>query len=590
MSQFANEQDFDFIFKNFNYKVKLEKKNPDDPSEKFILNDVSGYCRSGELTAIMGPSGSGKTSLLNILTDRVEFSRDSEHSGELYINSDPISNKQLSKMSSYVMQDDILFDVLTPRETLEFAARFRYTLTIEEARQKTITLLEDLKLTNCADTEIGNHIRKGISGGEKKRVSIGIEILSNPNIFFLDEPTSGLDSRTSYIIIEFLRDLAKKYKKAIIFTIHQPSSNIVMLFHRLIILNKGELVYQGVNKEVINYFSEIKYGLDNHANPADAFMHRIETLNNKKDTVLMDSYKKMLKKGVEEEIENKINANITGKLSEKNQENSGFCEAFKILSYRSWVNVIRNPLMLRVRLAMTLIFAFLTCSIFNFLKDGAIGAGNRSGFFFFFCINNFMINIFSTITTFPVERAVFLREYAGNLYGVLPYFLGKSLIETPVGLILGVVYAAICYYIVGLRPDAENYFIFICIFLALIFLSQGMGLCFGCAFSNFNTALIVTQFTLMPAFLFSGFLINQANMPAWLAWLRFLSPFRYTMEAALRNEFDGVDPKKFDGANPVAQLNFDIGMWECVIILSCMGLAFRILACILLKLLVRKVG
>jgi ABC-type multidrug transport system ATPase subunit len=488
------------------------------------------------------------------------------------------------------MQDDLLFDVLTPRETLEFAARFRYVLTIEEASQKITTLLEDLKLTNCADTVIGNAIRKGISGGEKKRVSIGIEILSNPNIFFLDEPTSGLDSRTSFIIIEFLRDLAQKYKKAIIFTIHQPSSNIVMLFHRLILLNKGELVYQGLNKEVINYFSEIKYGLDNHANPADAFMHRIEILNNKKDTVLMDSYKKMLKKGVEEEIETKLNEKVSGKLSEKNLENSGFCEAFKILSYRSWLNVMRNPLMLRVRLAMSLIFSFLTCSIFNFLKDGAIGAGNRSGFFFFFCINNFMQNIFSTITTFPVERAVFLREYAGNLYGVLPYFLGKSLVETPVGLITGVIYSAICYYIVGLRPEVEYYFTFICIFLALIFLSQGMGLCFGCAFSNFNTAMIVTQFSLMPAFLFSGFLINQENMPVWLAWLRFLSPFRYTMEAALRNEFDGVDSKKFDGANPVTDLNLDIGMWQCVIILACMGLGFRILACIMLKVLVRKVG
>jgi len=201
-----------------------------------------------------------------------------------------------------------------------------------------------------------------------------------------------------------------------------------------------------------------------------------------------------------------------------------------------------------------------------------------------------MINIFNTITTFPVERAVFLREYAGNLYGVLPYFLGKSLVETPVGLILGIVYAAICYYIVGLRSDVENFFTFVCIFIALIFLSQGMGLCFGCAFSDFNTALIVTQFSVMPAFLFSGFLINEENMPVWLAWLRFFSPFRYTMEAALRNEFDGVDPKKFDGVNPVVQLNFNIGMWECVIIIACLGIAFRILACILLKLLVRKVG
>jgi len=270
-------------------------------------------------------------------------------------------------------------------------------------------------------------------------------------------------------------------------------------------------------------------------------------------------------------------------------ENSGFWTAFGILTYRSYLNVIRNPMLLRMRLFMVILFSFITCSIFSFLQYGAIGAQNRLGFFFFFSINNFMQNIFSTITTFPLERSVFLREYAANLYGVVPYFLGKSLVETPIGLGITFLYAAIVYYIVGLRSDPTNYFTFICIYVCLTFLAQGMGLLFGCAFSNFNTAMVVTQFSLMPAFLFSGFLINQNNMPIWLSWIRFLSPFRYSLEAASRNEFDG-NTADFGGSDPIDNLNFNIGEWNCVIIMACMGIGYRIIACFMLKMLVKKVG
>ena len=186
MTEFVNEIDFCFIFKDVSYKVKLEKNTPDDPEEKYILRNVNGLCRSGQITAIMGPSGSGKTSLLNYLTDRIEFPGNSEHSGDLYINSNLIERSKISKMSSYVMQDDLMFDILTPRETLTLAAKLRYSISEEEITNKINTLLEDLKLTNCADTLVGNENKKGISGGEKKRVSIGVEILSNPHIFFLD--------------------------------------------------------------------------------------------------------------------------------------------------------------------------------------------------------------------------------------------------------------------------------------------------------------------------------------------------------------------------------------------------------------------
>jgi len=200
-----------------------------------------------------------------------------------------------------------------------------------------------------------------------------------------------------------------------------------------------------------------------------------------------------------------------------------------------------------------------------------------------------MQQIFSTVSTFPLERAVFLRENASNLYGVLPYFIGKTIVETPVGLFITFCYALIVYYIVGLRSDPQYYFTFVFIYLVLAFNAQGLGLLFGCCFSNFNTAMVITQFSVMPIFLFSGFLINSDNMPIWLAWLRYVSPFRYSIEAANRNEFDGNNTD-FGGFNPVVSLNLNFGEWNCIAVLFAYGVFYRILACFFLKMLVRKVG
>ncbi len=200
-----------------------------------------------------------------------------------------------------------------------------------------------------------------------------------------------------------------------------------------------------------------------------------------------------------------------------------------------------------------------------------------------------MTTLFGAVLAFPLERGVFLREYSSKLYGVVPYYLSKNAIETPIGLLVTFIYGVIVYYIVGLRPEVTHYFTFICIFICLVWLAQSMGLCFGASFSNLNTALVITQFSVLPAFLFSGFLINQENMPAWLAWIRFISPFRYALEASMRNEFDNNDliPKSL---NPVIQLNLDIGMWNCVGIMVAFGFGLRVLGLIFLKLLVRKVG
>lgn len=625
---------FHFTFKNINYKITIqnEKKQKVD---KVILNKITGTTASGELYAIMGPSGCGKSSLLNFLNDRIDFRAGTEHLGELFINRENMQARglKITNYSSYVMQDDVLFDILTPKETFMFVCKLKETDAQPILEKKVQKLLEDLQLKKCQDTYIGNQRQKGISGGERKRTSIGVEILSNPSILFLDEPTSGLDSQTSYTIINYLGNLARSENKAVVFTIHQPSSNIFSLFTTLLLMNKGQAVYQGEPLGVIEYFNnEIKMGLEGKANPADAFMHRIEEYNHllalgaQKPKDADSETNRILNRDLEapagaeeqqqqnnsaskvepnqlyarydavcgKEIDNKIkqiesDQLLANNIPEKNLHGSGFCKGFAALSKRSLLNLKRNPLTLRLRIVMVLIFSFIACSIFWNMQYDQKGLQNRAGFIFFFTVNNFMTIIFGTVLSFPLERGVFLREHANKLYGVLPYYLSKNLTETPIGLLVTFLYGAICYFLVNMRPGATFYFTFLCNFTCLAFLAQSLGFVFGTGFSDLNTALIITQFSVLPAFLFSGFLINQKNMPVWLGWIRFLSPFRYSIEGAMRNEFYD-NPLIPDEFNLAKLLNLDIGMWNCMIIMVCFGIGLRILAYVLLKILVKKVG
>lgn len=164
-------------------------------NEVHILKDVSGYAMPGTATFIMGASGSGKTSLLNIIADRVMKNSERQISGEIMFNDKvPVTQKSFGQVGGYVMQDDILFSFLTVKEALTFAARLRLRLPEKEQDERVLDLLKNLGLWDVQDTECGSTLRKRISGGERKRTAIGVELITDPSIIFLDEPTSGLDS------------------------------------------------------------------------------------------------------------------------------------------------------------------------------------------------------------------------------------------------------------------------------------------------------------------------------------------------------------------------------------------------------------
>lgn len=237
------------------------------PKEKVILKGITGIVRPGEMLALLGPSGSGKTSLLSILGGRLGGG---ELAGNVLYNDQPYS-KPVKRRTGFITQDDILHVHLTVKETLVYAALLRLhsdVYTKQDKIRRAQEIIMEPGLERCQDTRIGDAFRREISGGERKRVSIGCELIVDPSLLLLDEPTSGLDSTTASRIISTLQNLANG-GRTVISTIHQPSSRVYHMFDKIILLSGGHVLYYGQASEAMNYFMSLGFPPVSETNPAD---------------------------------------------------------------------------------------------------------------------------------------------------------------------------------------------------------------------------------------------------------------------------------------------------------------------------------
>ncbi|KAI9080080.1 hypothetical protein K1719_038013 [Acacia pycnantha] len=242
-------------FNNLSYSVvkKVKKDGAWVKKEAYLLHDISGQAMRGEVMAIMGPSGAGKSTFLDALAGRIA---QGSLEGSVRIDGKPVTTSYMKMVSSYVMQDDQLFPMLTVFETFMFAAEVRLPPSIsrEEKKKRVYELLDQLGLQSATHTYIGNEGKRGVSGGERRRVSIGVDIIHKPSLLFLDEPTSGLDSTSAYSVVEKVKDIARS-GSIVLMTIHQPSYRIQMLLDRLTILARGRLIYMGKPSAVSSHLS-----------------------------------------------------------------------------------------------------------------------------------------------------------------------------------------------------------------------------------------------------------------------------------------------------------------------------------------------
>ncbi|KAK3245888.1 hypothetical protein CYMTET_44561, partial [Cymbomonas tetramitiformis] len=264
-------------------KAMIEAWYPPVKDPPMILKDVDVTFEPGTITALMGSSGAGKTSLLNVLSGKALGTM----VGEISMNDSPVVYGNIKHVCNFVPQDDLMYDQLSVQEALMFYAKLRLVqspdgsrATDEYHRECVSTLITRLGLDHVKDVKIGNCMDPGISGGQRKRVSVGMELMNSPSILFLDEPTSGLDSAIQEEIMEFIRELVAE-NMTIVCTIHAPSASVYMKFTNLLLLARnqgvetGSMAFYGSTSESIQYFNDLGKPLPEFANPAEHVLNCI---------------------------------------------------------------------------------------------------------------------------------------------------------------------------------------------------------------------------------------------------------------------------------------------------------------------------
>uniref|UniRef100_A0AAQ6IQX6 ABC transporter domain-containing protein n=1 Tax=Anabas testudineus TaxID=64144 RepID=A0AAQ6IQX6_ANATE len=519
-----------------------------DP-EKCILKDVSGIMRPG-MNAIMGATGSGKTSLLDVLAGRKDPA--GLRIGSVLVDGRAVTS-ELRLSSAYVVQDDILMGTLTVKENLLFSANLRlnpklYTTTDKHSRVAAI--IQDLGLADCANTKVTISINE-----EKKLSLLWTEFLrgliTSPSLLFLDEPTTGLDSNTANCIINLLHKLSRR-GKTVIFSIHQPRYSIFKQFDHLTLMHKGEVVYAGAADYALDYFTNLGYQIDAFNNPADFFMditngEAKSTLESSTDAEcqneLATKYQESeLCQKVLEEL-NHMNQRTDGEVKSHDEAAkyaTSFLYQMRVVCNRTMLNILRNPQTSYAQLALNIFFAILVGLIYYQIPMTLPEAlQNRSGAFFFLIINMVFGNL-SAVELFIKERAIFIHENSSGYYRTSVYFLSKIFADLlPNRIIPIIVFSAIAYYMMGLKPAFEA---FVCFALTMCLVSlAGVSLAFlvSASVSSFAMANILIALPFVFMMVFGGYLVNLNAMLSWLSWLKWISIFRYGLDATFINELKG---------------------------------------------------
>lgn len=534
-----------FLSLHYSVTVGRGKKT----SVKKIISDVSGYIKPSSFLAIMGPSGSGKTSLLNILAGRVEKSR-AYLTGEILVNGQK-RGSSFKRISAYVMQDDVLFSMLTVWETLITAAELRLPSQIPQQRKIELvnSIIQELGLSKARDTPIGSALVRGISGGERKRTNIAVEMLSNPSIIFLDEPTSGLDSFQALNVMSTLSDLSRT-GRTIISTIHQPRSSIFALFENLILLSEGRLIYFGKAASALDYFSSRGFTCPEHYNPGDYFMDLIsvdrrdekrEFESSERITSLASSYSPsqelqpdlhML--SILGQAENDKDVQPNGKYA------STFFTQLTVLARRSWWQATRDRFPLIISYVQSVIMMVVISILYSDIGNNQKSIQDRQGVIFFIAIFFAFNGVFQMITTFPVERGIINRERAANSYRVAAYYPGKVLSEWPLRVGATLLFIFIAYWPVKFQRDAGKFFLFLVVAVLEFTAMNATGLLVSSIAPTPQIALALGPLSTVIFMLFGGFYVNLNHIPVWIRWFTKCSPIQWAFIGFAVNEFQGT--------------------------------------------------
>ncbi|WVO24277.1 uncharacterized protein IAS62_005641 [Cryptococcus decagattii] len=606
----------------FAKRKKKDEGEPERQKKKWILQDVSCECQNGEVLAILGGSGSGKTTLLNAIANRIsglptingEVAYYSAERYEGLKRGTKLEKGQVKKRIGFVRQQDFLVECLTVRETLTYAAKLRLPTLLSD---ETITFIveqtiDELGLRDAADTVVGGPLRKGISGGEKRRLSIGCVLVTLPSILILDEPTSGLDAFTSYLLLLMLSQLARR-GRTVILSIHAPRSDAFEIFDRIALLSKGKIVYSGLRKDCLAWFYSLGHEIERGVNPLDflidissvdnrtpeneeASIARVLSLvqawNTRSPIHWADNLEKASMRSSTSSISidrlssqgnNPAEVSSNGRGGDdtsqdtdaRDEQRPGLWKQTKVLTARAHRNVYRNvPQLVGFAIQAVLLGVIIGITYYQ-LPETPTGIQSLKNLSFQLIPGVFYLQQVFWIYKFCTDLVIFDREREDRLYDVVPYVISDFISYLIPSILSPTIYVVLVYFISKLRTDnlAANLFISIASTILVQFATQGLALLSAALLRSFSAASMLGNSLNLFQIMSSGFILT--NVPVYVAWIRWISSYFYSFRIIATTQFkDRVFdcPAESDanlnqclGNNVLNGLNFDytinIGAW-----------------------------
>ncbi|XP_041644858.1 ATP-binding cassette sub-family G member 8 [Cheilinus undulatus] len=577
-------------------------------NKQTAINKLSLRVRSGQMLAVIGSSGCGKTSLLDIITCRDEGG--TMRSGQVLINGKPNTPQLVKKSIAHVRQDDRLLPHLTVRETLAFVAKLRLPTHFTQAQrdQRVDDVIAELRLRQCAHTRVGNDYVRGVSGGERRRVSIAVQLLWNPGILILDEPTSGLDSFTAHNLVITLSRLARG-NRLVLLSVHQPRSDIFQLFDLVVLLSSGSAVYCGPARDMVPYFTALGYPCPRYCNPSDFYvdlisidrrcpereaecLERAMVLSERFMEKVRDTDDHMWKptgtttaQALTESPQelSKMNKEEVITISERENKLPGRLHQFMILIRRHMYNDYRDLVTLLVHGLEALLMSLLVGCLYYGAGENRLSIQDTVALLYMIGALTPFAVVLDVIAKCHSERAMLYHELEDGMYSITSYFFAKILGELPEHCVFTLVYGLPIYWLAGLNEAPERFLLNFLLVWLMVYCSRNMALFVAASLPTLQTSAFMGNALFTVFYLTGGFVISLENMWLVASWLSHISFMRWGFEGMLQVQFRGNDyiftigniTLNVDGIHVVEAMDMNqYPLYSCYLVLVAVCLCF----------------
>ncbi|XP_052754565.1 LOW QUALITY PROTEIN: ATP-binding cassette sub-family G member 1-like [Galleria mellonella] len=512
-------------FHDLTYSVRVGK------SSKIILRGIHGEFRSGQLTAILGPSGAGKSTLLNVLAGyRVEGA-----GGHVYTNGEPRDLRQFRKLSRYIMQEDLLQPYITIREAMLIAADLKIGVGITAQAKLVVVeeILQLLMLSKAKDTTA-----EKLSGGEKKRLSVALELLNNPPIIFLDEPTTGLDEVASSMCVSLLKRVARG-GRTVVCSVHTPSARLFAHFDHVYVVADGRCAYHGAAAGVVPFLHCLHLSCPTTHNPADFIIDvssgeygshvnkmvaAIENGRSQKwrDYEVPDSSQEL-------ELEQLNSSGV--ETCKALKHGSTAWQQFRILLRRMMLQTVRNRRHLLLRMSLHVFLGLIIGLLFSDMGYDASKTVFNYNFFYVCLIAMMYMPMMPPLSTFPREVHLIKREYFNRWYGLKAYYAAHITCRTLATTVFSLIFLAFVYPITSQPMELPRILMYTAICVAVAWISESIGIAIASTLNVVNSVFLGPVLC-VPLMLLAVYGYGMGDQPLPIIWevMRSCSYLRYGME------------------------------------------------------------